>query len=77
MVETNLILPGHPLFDLTLQTTLPPGWQQLAQTNFAFVVRSDSGMLDLVDESTLEEYVEGGEYEERLTIIGDNGDNYG
>lgn len=71
----NLILPGHPLFDLTLQTTPPPGWHQQASSGFAFVVRADgSGMLDLVDEAELEEYLEGGEYDQRLVELGDEYD---
>ena len=75
MVEPKLILPGNPLFDLTLHSTLPPGWEQEAQPGFAFVVRADgSGILDLVNAHQFDEYVEGGEYDQRLLEMEDAND---
>jgi hypothetical protein len=69
-----LILPGTPEFDHTLGRNLPPNWQAVSAQNggsYHFVARSGSGILELVDDRALEEYLEGGEYEERLIEIGD------
>jgi hypothetical protein len=82
MPELNhLILPGHPLFEATLQSTLPPGWRQFAHSNpeFGFVARAGSGILEAVSYKDLEEYIEGGEYDERLEEMGDEDvtDDYG
>lgn len=64
----KLILPGDPQFDRTLASP-PPNWQQVAarhQGEFAFVARSGSGLLEPVSYQELEEYLEGGEYAQRL-----------
>ena len=69
-----LILPGDPEFDQTLGRNLPPNWGQVAGQNsgcFHFVARSGSGILEPVGAQDLEEYLEGGEYEERLQEMGD------
>jgi hypothetical protein len=69
-----LILPGDPEFDATLGRNLPPNWGAFASQNAGcchFVARSGSGILEPVSEKDLQEYVEGGEYEERLLEIGD------
>lgn len=69
-----LILPGNPEFDETLASYLPPGWWQVADqygANVAFVAQLGSGILQPVTPSQLAEYLEGGEYDERLTEIGD------
>lgn len=65
-----IILPGDPLFDLTLATSFPPGWQEVAAKGndwHAFVVSSDSGILRPVTYDEMIDYVEGGEYDERLS----------
>lgn len=77
MIETQsgIILPGHPFFDEYLYSTLPPDWRDCAYHNpdFAFIVRPDgSGLLEAVSEEELEEYLEGGEYDERLIEMGDD-----
>jgi hypothetical protein len=69
-----IILPGTPEFDFTLGRNLPPNWRAVAAQNgssFHFVARSGSGILELVNDSDLQEYLEGGEYEERLNEMGD------
>ncbi len=75
--NTRLILPGTFLFDETLSTTLPYDWQQVAYKNcgdYGFVVDSSSKLLRVADSSEIEEYLEGGEYDERLLQIeGDDG----
>ncbi|GAX43444.1 hypothetical protein NIES4075_44570 [Tolypothrix sp. NIES-4075] len=80
IVETpsGIILPGHPFFDQYLYGTLPPGWRNYAFHNpdFAFVARAGSGLLEAVSEDELDEYLEGGEYDDRLEEIGDNTDEY-
>ncbi len=71
-----LILPGDPDFDLTLGACLPSGWQDVAAaTNgeFAFIARSGSGILEAVPAWEVEEYLEGGEYDQRLDEIDEDG----
>lgn len=76
MHSSILTLPGDPLFNLILHSFLPPGWQGFANQNpdFAFVVRAESGILEPVSLEDLEEYVEGGEYDERLIQMGEYAD---
>lgn len=65
----NLILPGDPEFNLTLGCQLPPDWQEVAyhHPDFAFIARaSDGGILTAVPWSEAEEYLDGGEYLQRL-----------
>jgi hypothetical protein len=72
-----IILPGTPEFDWTLGRNLPPNWGQVAAQNggaFHFVARAGSGLLEPVGTDELEEYLEGGEYEERLIEVGDEDD---
>lgn len=57
-----LILPGHSLFYETLAH--PPKGKISYGTNY--VCRSGSFVLEPVNESDLEEYLEGGEYTERM-----------
>lgn len=73
MTEPRLILPGDPEFDVTLATP-PPNWRTVAaqSSNFAFVVRAGSELLEPVSMADLEDYLEGGEYDERLGEIGDD-----
>ena len=72
-MKRSLILPGDPEFDLTLASP-PPGWRQAIanQDNYAFVARSGSGLLEPVSMRDLEDYLEGGEYDQRLDEIGDD-----
>ncbi|QMS87307.1 hypothetical protein HUN01_06810 [Nostoc edaphicum CCNP1411] len=72
--ESGLILPGHPFFDDYLYCTLPPAWRNFAYHNpdFAFVARSGSGILEVVTQEEMEEYIEGGEYDQRLEECGDD-----
>lgn len=63
-----LILPGDPLFADTLACP-PPNWQAIAASNsgrFAIVARAGSGILEAVPQQEVDEYLEGGEYAERL-----------
>lgn len=76
--ESGLILPGHPFFDEYLYSTLPPSWRNFAYHNpdFAFVARAGSGLLEAVSEDELDEYLEGGEYDQLIEERGDD-DYYG
>jgi hypothetical protein len=76
--ESGLILPGHPFFDDYLYSTLPPGWRNFAEynTDFAFVARAGSGVLEAVDSAGLSEYVEGGEYDQWIEECGDDDGDY-
>ena len=68
-----LILPGNPLFDLTLATPRPD-WRDTAVRDgntYAFVAEPGSGLMRPVTESELEDYLEGGEYDARLAEIED------
>jgi len=74
MQQPELILPGNPLFDLTLGTALPFDWREVAFKSFgeyAFVCRADNGILEAVPEEEAREYLYGGEYDERLNEIGE------
>jgi hypothetical protein len=73
----TIILPGTPEFDWTLGRNLPPNWQQVAGQHhgaFHFVARAGSGLLEPVGIDEFEEYLEGGEYDERLAEMGDEDD---
>lgn len=66
-----LILPGDPEFNATLATP-PPNWRQVAASlsgEYAFVARTGSGLLEPVSFRELDEYLEGGEYDERMDEI--------
>ncbi|GAX37890.1 hypothetical protein [Nodularia sp. NIES-3585] len=68
-----IILPGDPAFDWTLAFP-PPDWKQTAAKDpdgFAFVVEPGSGIARVATASDLEEYLYGGEYDERLDEIGE------
>lgn len=74
-----IILPGDPEFDCTLATTLPPDWQFFAGQygdDYGFVVDSQTGLLRVENSVGMHEYVEGGEYDERLTQTLDDSDFY-
>lgn len=61
----DLILPGNPLFDITLATP-PPSWQSVAEKHntWAWVMDATLGILRVASPSELEEYLNGGEYDE-------------
>lgn len=61
-----LILPGNPLFLPTLATPPP----EKGRPGYAYVCRAGSDVLELVEERDLDEYLEGGEHDERLSEIG-------
>lgn len=65
-----LILPGDPLFDFTLATMPPPGSQGCQ----FLIADSASGILRPANQSDWIEYMEGGEYDERMYSIGDSSD---
>lgn len=68
----GLILPGDPEFEATL-SCFPMGWQQVRNSSngdFALVARSDTGLLEAVPWGEAVEYIEGGEWDERLTATG-------
>lgn len=62
----RLILPGDPEFSLTLGVTLPP-----AAPDAVFVVRSGSLILEPVAPAEATEYLNSGEYDERMDEIED------
>ena len=71
-MDSSLILPGDPLFDWTLATAKPPGWQQsAAQTGeqVAFVASVGSGILRPASRQEMNDYLYGGEYDDRLEEI--------
>lgn len=70
-----LILPGHPLFNLTLATPRPDYQDKAARdgNTYAFVAEPNSGLMRPVTSEELEEYLYGGEYEERLDEIDELG----
>lgn len=71
-----ILRPGDPGFYETLAAP-PPGWrsQVSSANNATFIVRADgSGLLELVNNSQFTEYVEGGEYEQRLLEFDDDED---
>lgn len=72
-----IILPSDSEFDETLCTTLPLNWQAIASQysgDYGFVVDSESGLLRVENSRGIREYVEGGEYDERLALIEDDWD---
>ncbi len=73
-----IILPNDPDFNLTLAQLKRPDWRAIARKEnwISFVCDADSGLLRPVSESELEDYLEGGEYEE---VVGSEGmdDCYG
>lgn len=74
MQSPYLILPGDPEYDDTLAAVLPPDWQTAAGRwggDYGFVVDSQTGMLRVENSQGIREYVEGGEYDERLDQLDD------
>lgn len=66
-----LILPDNPLFDFTLQTARPPGWQNHASEEIAFVVDHATGLMRPATRAEMIDYALGGEYDERLDALGE------
>ena len=65
--ERKLIMtPDSPFFYEILHGSLPPGWKSQADSEFSrmFVVDSSTGILRPTTYDQLEEYVEGGEYDD-------------
>lgn len=58
----QLILPGDPEFYATLGTTLPP-----SPPGSAYIVRAGSLLLEPATQEEIDEYLLGGEYDERLS----------
>lgn len=78
-MNNPLILPGNPLFDFTLATSLPPDAAEASRfslTGVAYVADVESGVLRATDmDYGVWDYLIGGEYEEReLIIYGDEDD---
>lgn len=74
---SNLILPGDKLFDFTLATAKPPNWKQYADRqgeSVAFVVEPGSGIMRPATWNEMQEYLQSGEYDERLEEIGESED---
>lgn len=72
--EPQIILPGSEEFDETLALALPTGWYEFAcrhSGNYGFVVDSESGLVRVESLTGVREYVEGGEYDERLKQVED------
>lgn len=68
-----LILPGDPLFNLTLAVPRPD-WKAVAARDgdtYAFVAELGSGIMRPVTQTDLIDYLEGGEYDERMTELGE------
>lgn len=71
-----LILPGSPEFEETLGIALTPGWKDYAaRHNEIYFVVDESGLMRPVNHRELTEYLEGGEYDQRLEQIGDTQEN--
>lgn len=70
---SNLILPGSREFEETLGGCLPPDWHQVADqhSEFAFVFRADTGLMEAVSPQEAREYALGGEFDIRLDAIGE------
>jgi hypothetical protein len=76
--ERRILLPGDIEFEQTLATP-PPNWREMAnKTNgvFAFVASSESGLLRTVDGVGCQEYLLGGEYQERLFSMWEDDDDF-
>ena len=72
-----LLLPGDPEFDWTLTSSIPPSWRAAAAAigeQVCFVAEAGSGLLRPASAEELEEYLNGGEYDDRLDEIGGDDD---
>lgn len=69
----DLILPGDPLYYATLYEAKPPDWEDAANRDgdiCHFVFRQETGLMEAVTYAELEEYLNSGEYDDRLEEIG-------
>ena len=62
-----LILPGNPLYLNTIKNPAPGDF--LRSDSDAYVIRKDTLLFERVNERELDDYLEGGEYEDRLEVI--------
>jgi hypothetical protein len=72
-MKSLLLLPGDPEFDRILSTP-PPDWQQVANKDgntYTFLADANSGVLRAATARECEDYLLGGEYDERLTALYD------
>lgn len=70
-----LILPGDSLFDETLALAKRPDWHDIAIRDgdtYAMVAEPGSGLMRPVTKEELREYLNSGEYDERLKEIGED-----
>lgn len=77
--NSRLILPGDEEYDLTIGSIMPFDWREYAYKNFgeiAFISDSQSGLLRPANKKETDEYLHGGEYQERMLAIGDEEDYY-
>jgi hypothetical protein len=65
----GVLLPGHPLFEVSLASTLPPGWREAGLRKFGnvatFVFRPGSVLMQPVSEAELMAYLDSGEWQAR------------
>jgi hypothetical protein len=63
-----IMTPEEPFFWEILQTTPPPGWKQQVDSDHSgiFVCDAVTGIMRPATHDELDEYVEGGEYDEVL-----------
>ncbi len=73
LIIQMIILPGHPDFDLALGA-IPPDWEQVAARGegITFVADAETGLLRAATVDECEEYLFGGEYDERLEAMGED-----
>lgn len=70
--SSPLILPGHPLFTRTAETSIPPDWRAKAESMGQmpnFVVDPNTGLFRPATREELDEYLDGGEYDQRLDAM--------
>jgi hypothetical protein len=71
--ERLIILPCDPEFHQVVGWNLPPDWKAVADRigeRPTFIVDASSGLMRPATPDELDEYVYGGEYDERLEQIG-------
>ena len=77
--DSRLILPGDEEYELTIGSIMPFDWKYQAYKNFGeftFVADSQSGLLRTANKKETDEYLYGGEYEERMLSIDDEQEYY-
>lgn len=73
MQSSVLILPGHPLFNQAV-STVPPDWKEKSASMGGlcnFVVDAETRLMRPANNQELQDYVHGGEYDERLSQMDD------